>query len=159
MYDAQFLDGVSSAISDSLEVSSRLTCLVVYGAAPSSPLYVPTMVHSVSTTSNLPDPPYTKVHKYGCASPYFVLPQGTEYDAGSAALAHSRTLVFLREHIGGPHFDIEAIWEEHTYFEFELRSVAKTMGTMVVCTHLSVPSERVPSSLYGLYVVCRLNHT
>jgi hypothetical protein len=30
-------------------------------------------------------------------------------------------------------FDLEAIWEEHTYFEFEMRSVAKTMGTMVVC--------------------------
>ena len=29
-------------------------------------------------------------------------------------------------------FDLEAIWEEHTYFEFEVRSVAKTMGTMVV---------------------------
>lgn len=55
-----------------------------------------------------------------------------EYNPGHAALAHTRTLVFLRKWIGGPIFDIEAIWEEHTYFEFEVRSVAKTMGTMVV---------------------------
>jgi len=31
----------------------------------------------------------------------------------------------------GLFFDLEAIWDEHTYFEFEVRSVAKTMGTMV----------------------------
>lgn len=38
-------------------------------------------------------------------------------------------------------FDLEAIWEEHTYFEFEVRSVAKTMGTMVVCVF--APSQIV----------------
>ena len=47
-------------------------------------------------------------------------------------LAHSRSLVFLRKVLGGPVFDIEAVWEEHTYFEFDARSVARTMGTMVV---------------------------
>lgn len=61
-----------------------------------------------------------------------MLPHTAQYDPASASLAHSRTLVFLRKHLGGPFFDIEAIWEEHTYFEFEVRSVAKTMGTMVV---------------------------
>jgi len=60
-----------------------------------------------------------------------VLPKTTHYDPGSASLAHSRTLVFLRKNLGGPFFDLEAIWDEHTYFEFEARSVAKTMGTMV----------------------------
>ena len=40
-------------------------------------------------------------------------------------------MVFLRKHVGGPNFDIEAVWDEHTFFEFELRSVARTMGTMV----------------------------
>ena len=62
----------------------------------------------------------------------FVLPQADAYDAGNAALAHTRTLVFLRKHLGGPFFDLEAIWDEHTFFEFQERSVAKTMGTMVV---------------------------
>jgi len=64
-------------------------------------------------------------------SPYFVFPQGGGYEPSAATAAHSKSLVFLRKHVGGPHFDIEAIWEEHTYFEFEVRSVAKTMGTMV----------------------------
>jgi hypothetical protein len=38
----------------------------------------------------------------------------------------------VRKHLGGPKFDLEKIWDEHTYFEFEVRSVAKTMATMVV---------------------------
>lgn len=58
-----------------------------------------------------------------CATP------AAKYDHAGATLA---TLVFLRQSSGGPFFDLEAIWDEHTYFEFEVRSVAKTMGTMVV---------------------------
>jgi hypothetical protein len=74
----------------------------------------------------------TTKHFYPTSSTYFVLPQTAQYDPASASLAHSRTLVFLRKKLGGPFFDLEAIWDEHTYFEFEARSVAKTMGTMVV---------------------------
>lgn len=70
---------------------------------------------------------------YPCSSPLFVLPQSDGYHPASASIAHSRSLAFIRSHLGGPIFDIEAIWEEHTYLEFEVRSVAKTMGTMVVC--------------------------
>lgn len=63
---------------------------------------------------------------------HFILPQMRDtYKPGAAALAHTRTLVFLREHLGGPHFDIESIWDEHTKFEFAERSVARTMATMV----------------------------
>ncbi|PHH68733.1 hypothetical protein CDD83_5997 [Cordyceps sp. RAO-2017] len=46
-------------------------------------------------------------------------------------MAHTRSLVFLRRHLGGPRFDREAVWEEHTRFEFAERSVARTMATMV----------------------------
>lgn len=71
-------------------------------------------------------------YKYPVATPLFVLPLVAGYHASSAALAHTRSLLFLRTHIGGPQFDIEAVWDEHTFFEFTARSVAKTMGTMVV---------------------------
>ena len=33
--------------------------------------------------------------------------------------------------MGGPCFDLEAIWEEHTLYEFGERAVEKTMSTMV----------------------------
>lgn len=87
------------------------------------------------------------VQKYPVHSPYFVLPQSDDFDPGSASLAHSRTLVLLRKVLGGPIFDIEAVWEEHTYFEFEVRSVAKTMGTMVVGI-IFLHTSSVPDVLY-----------
>jgi carboxymethylenebutenolidase len=33
--------------------------------------------------------------------------------------------------MGGPYFDLEAIWDEHTHYEFASRSVEETMATMV----------------------------
>lgn len=85
-----------------------------------------------------------------------MLPQAADYDPGSAILAHSRSLVFLRKWLGGPIFDIEAIWEEHTYFEFETRSVAKTMGTMVVSS-MPVNVIIVPSNI-GMQAQPYVNH-
>ncbi|QRV82006.1 carboxymethylenebutenolidase [Ceratobasidium sp. AG-Ba] len=61
----------------------------------------------------------------------FVYPSAPDYNHTYAALAHTRTLTFLRTHTGGPIFDIEAIWEAHTRFEFEGRDVDGTMATMV----------------------------
>lgn len=76
-----------------------------------------------------------RIYYYGHAdSPHFVVPSAgpKAYCPTDAAIAHTRSLVFLRERLGGPYFDLEAVWEEHTHYEFVDRSVAKTMGTMVV---------------------------
>lgn len=49
----------------------------------------------------------------------------------------------LKKYIRGADFDLEAIWEEHTYFEFADRSAAKTMGTMVQEPYVNhVPTVR-----------------
>lgn len=61
----------------------------------------------------------------------FVLPSHPDYLPASAAVAHSRTLEFLKKQLGGPWFDLEAIWEEHTRLEFAERAVQETMDTMV----------------------------
>jgi len=61
----------------------------------------------------------------------FVIPNHEDFQPSSAAVAHTRTLSFLKRYMDGPTFDLEAIWEEHTMFEFGNRSVANTMGTMV----------------------------
>lgn len=61
----------------------------------------------------------------------FIHPSSPDYNHTHATLAHTRTLTFLRTYMGGPSFDIEAIWEAHTRFEFEGRDVDGTMGTMV----------------------------
>jgi carboxymethylenebutenolidase len=47
--------------------------------------------------------------------------------------------------MGGPYFDLEAIWEEHTYFEFAEREVEKTMGTMVEEPYVNhIPTAGIP---------------
>ncbi|KAI0904363.1 hypothetical protein F4823DRAFT_615227 [Ustulina deusta] len=76
--------------------------------------------------------PGTRQHHYPPAkAASFVLPSSDSFHYASAGVSHTRSLAFLRAHLGGPVFDLEAIWDEHTAYEFATRSVAQTMGTMV----------------------------
>ncbi|KAL4925990.1 uncharacterized protein BDV17DRAFT_299919 [Aspergillus undulatus] len=61
----------------------------------------------------------------------FGLPGHAQFDYASEAVSHTRNLQFFKKHMDGPYFDLEAIWEEHQYFEFAHRSVEHTMSTMV----------------------------
>jgi carboxymethylenebutenolidase len=61
----------------------------------------------------------------------WVLPSDEDYHKRSAGIAHTRSLTFLKPLLGGPFFDLEAVWEEHTRYEFGERDVEKTMATMV----------------------------
>jgi carboxymethylenebutenolidase len=106
-------------------------------SAPESTASLPLLSHT--STAQLPESQggdgkssTVKVHSYPETTPHFVLPSAAAYNNAAAGLAHTRSLVFLRNHLGGPHFDLEAIWEEHCYWEFVGRSVARTMATMVV---------------------------
>ena len=40
-------------------------------------------------------------------------------------------LAFFKPRMGGPYFDLELLWDEHTYYEFGARNVEHTMATMV----------------------------
>ena len=71
------------------------------------------------------------VNWYPAAAGFFAIPAHTNYRANTAAVAHTRSLSFLKPLIGGPYFDLEAIWNEHTRYEFADRSVEETMATMV----------------------------
>ncbi|EXJ89904.1 carboxymethylenebutenolidase [Capronia epimyces CBS 606.96] len=74
----------------------------------------------------------SKIYTYPTAkSGRFALPRLQEFDGVNESISHTRNLGFLKKYIRGADFDIEAVWEEHTYFEFAARSVPKTMGTMV----------------------------
>jgi carboxymethylenebutenolidase len=52
------------------------------------------------------------------------------YHKESAMMAHSRTIALLRRGLG-PKYDLGALWEKHTMYEFGARDVAATMATMV----------------------------
>lgn len=64
-------------------------------------------------------------------SSLFATPFSAQFNYAAEAVSHTRNLTLLKREMGGPHFDLEAIWDEHTYYEFEVRDVPKTMATMV----------------------------
>jgi carboxymethylenebutenolidase len=52
------------------------------------------------------------------------------YDRAASSIAYTRSIAFLRRHIG-PRYDLEALWDLHTKHEFAERDVGATMKTMV----------------------------
>ncbi|KAK0207866.1 hypothetical protein DFS33DRAFT_1467845 [Desarmillaria ectypa] len=125
-----FYPDIIPSVLDAISKDTRISCVVSFGAAEVTST-IPIAFHVPSSYEAPETSTSTSVYKYTTLSPYFVLPQAEDYKPTFASIAHTRNVVFLRRHIGGPHFDIEAIWDEHTYFEFEVRSVSQTMGTMV----------------------------
>lgn len=66
------------------------------------------------------------------------------------SVSHTRNLTFLKPRMNGPYFDLEAIWDEHTYWEFENRSVPQTMATMVQEPYVNhVPTVSVQNLSYN----------
>nr|GAT46223.1 predicted protein [Mycena chlorophos] len=128
VYDPTVLPRVVSA----LEGDKRLVCLVVYGhpLPADATMTVPTLVFLPSGNKSAAAANVTAC-VVDSPSPAFVFPRSAQFHTAAASIAHSKALAFIKKHVGGPYFDLEAIWEEHTYFEFEVRSVAQTMGTMV----------------------------
>ena len=57
-------------------------------------------------------------------------PGRPSFDKAAALMAHSRSIAALRQAMG-PHYDLSALWEQHTGFEFGARDAEATMRTMV----------------------------
>ncbi|QSZ37047.1 hypothetical protein DSL72_009139 [Monilinia vaccinii-corymbosi] len=92
----------------------------------------PLMVHSFKSLQGPLLRAGDVAHAYGATkSSDFILPSHDSYDPVAAGVAHTRSLGFIKKHLGGPIFDLEAIWDEHTLYEFGDRDVRKTMSTMV----------------------------
>lgn len=107
---------------------------------------LPTIYHLAGTTSSssattpappkaaaaAAAPPHSKIYEYpSMDSPSFAVPFSEEFDYATEAVSHSRNLAFVKKVMGGPYFDLELLWEEHTFYEFGSRSVENTMATMV----------------------------
>jgi carboxymethylenebutenolidase len=84
----------------------------------------------------------------------WVLPADDDYDSKSAAVAHSRSLAFLKPLLNGPYFDLEAVWDEHCKYEFEERDVAATMATMVDRPYVN----HIPTMTYAPPSCKQLSH-
>lgn len=104
---------------------------------------LPTIYHLAGTTSSssattppkaaeAAAPPNSKIYEYpSMETSSFAVPFSEEFDYATEAVSHSRNLAFVKKAMGGPYFDLELLWEEHTFYEFGERSVENTMATMV----------------------------
>lgn len=61
----------------------------------------------------------------------FATPFQSSFHYNTENISHTRNLTLLKGNMGGPYFDLETIWDEHTYYEFADRSMEHTMSTMV----------------------------
>jgi carboxymethylenebutenolidase len=71
----------------------------------------------------------TEVYVYPAAAHGFAYPGTEGFSAPAASIAFSRSLGLLRRTIG-PHYDLSALWDAHTDYEFAARDPEKTMATM-----------------------------
>jgi carboxymethylenebutenolidase len=111
-----------------LNLLSRTGCPVVMHFAERDPAIRPEVVARIKQASS--ERPNIAIYVYPGTAPGFDRKDSANYDKASAGLAHSRSIALLRR-VMGPSYDLEALWEEHTRYEFETRDVAATMQTMV----------------------------
>ncbi|KAF9875568.1 carboxymethylenebutenolidase [Colletotrichum karsti] len=123
------LTASSTQVVEAIQNNAEIKAAVFFNF--SQTLTIPTLSH-VSGPDNISSKaaPPSKTFSYA-ANDFFVIPSHRHFNANAAGLAHTRTLTFLKPILGGPYFDLEAVWEEHTLFEFGERNVEKTMATMV----------------------------
>ncbi|KAI5922946.1 hypothetical protein F4810DRAFT_710984 [Camillea tinctor] len=128
LYPPPFTPLLQTAFSNPLR---HLSCSISFSPAWAlGSASQPALLHLPSATPWSPAAyPHTQAHRY--PSPFSPLPWDRDFRYASACLAHTRSLAFLKPLLGGPYFDLEGVWEEHTGYEFADRSVERTMSTMV----------------------------
>jgi carboxymethylenebutenolidase len=93
---------------------------------------IPILRHIAGRTAKLERNNGAATYSYPNAKSHlFATPFFEDFGYWVESLSHTRNLTFLKPLTGGPYFDLEAIWDEHTYYEFADRSVEHTMSTMV----------------------------
>lgn len=117
-----------------------IVAAVAYGDFPSGDsstslagVSIPVIHHLAGTSSALPKKSeLLKEYIYPSASSFkFATPFQELFNYNNENISHTRNLTLLKGKMGGPYFDLETIWEEHTWYEFADRSMEHTMSTMV----------------------------
>ena len=117
-----------AGITNALDLAPRIACPVVMHFAEKDPDLPPEAVARIKEA--FLGRPNVAVHIYPGTMRGFDRRDGPVWDRGAADIAHSRSIALLRNAMG-PHYDLEALWEAHTTYEFGTRDVAATMRTMV----------------------------
>lgn len=114
---------------------------------------VPAIHHLAGKGSDRPlrSEALTVYHYPGVESYKFAIPFQSLFHYTTEAISHTRSITHLKQRMGGPYFDLELIWDEHTYYEFADRSVEHTMSTMVQEPYVNhVPTVR---RLFALWLL------
>lgn len=134
MYGGSLWESVAAALS----TASEIVGAVVYADSADkdslAPSPVPALHHFGGPGPGRPmerSPNLTRYWYPNTASHRFAVPLQADFHYATEAVSHTRSLSFLKPLVGGPYFDLERIWDEHTFYEFEDRSVEHTMSTMV----------------------------
>ncbi|KAI1445558.1 hypothetical protein F5Y02DRAFT_385612 [Annulohypoxylon stygium] len=128
---------VESIVLEIIKAYPAICAAIWYGVPSTSTVQskLPLLMHVIGATkaegNTASSDGNVKSHHYARTGSFFAIPAHEDYNDSSASVSHTRTLSFLKPLVGGPHFDLEKIWDEHTYWEFEARSVEETMATMV----------------------------
>ncbi|OJJ43490.1 hypothetical protein ASPZODRAFT_102831 [Penicilliopsis zonata CBS 506.65] len=117
-------------LTEAIDTCDEIMAVVSYGALPTTPRK-PHLYHLCGAGAKTVGNNGTIYHYPEAASPAFVVPSHRDFLPAAAAVAHTRCLELLKKQLDGPWFDLESIWEEHTRYEFDERSVPATMATMV----------------------------
>ena len=121
---AYFGSGIDAAI----DLAPRINCPLVMHFAENDPHVPAEAVERIKTAFAASSDVAT--YLYPGVGRGFARPDSANFDKPAAGLAHSRSIALLRRTIG-PRYDLEALWEKHTLYEFGTRDVAATMRTMV----------------------------
>lgn len=168
VYDPKLWDLVGMLVADmedlvaaSVYTSPKTISDIFLPAAKNFPVILHTAgsLATSSISSKIQQTTQVKYYTYPSANSHlFAIPFQPDFNYAAEAVSHTRNLTFMKKHMHGPCFDLEAIWEEHTYFEFENRSVEHTMATMVdepyvnhVPTVCSPPSSGFIALLLDLF--------
>ncbi|KAI1453952.1 hypothetical protein F4805DRAFT_340019 [Annulohypoxylon moriforme] len=132
-----YMPVVELVVLETINTYPEICAVIWYGASSTSTIRseLPWLAHVTGAMKTEGDTvgedDGVRRHYYSRARSFFAIPAHEDYHDSSASVAHTRTLSFLKPLVGGPYFDLEKVWDEHTYWEFEARSVEETMATMV----------------------------
>ncbi|GKU07900.1 carboxymethylenebutenolidase [Fusarium langsethiae] len=130
-YDPESWNKVASVITDK-DISGAIIYANAADLATLQGATIPTLKHIASRTEKLERKDGSTTYSYPTAKSHLVaVPFTEDFDYSTESVSHTRNLTFLKPVTNGPYFDLEAIWDEHTYYEFSDRSVEHTMSTMV----------------------------
>lgn len=148
-YDSSLFNVIAPVLSNSSEIKAAVVYADSSDRSTIANTNIPTLCHFAGSKDAVleKEKNVTEYYYGNIKNRLFATPFQEHWHYGTEAVSHTRNLTFLKKSMNGPFFDLEAIWEEHTYYEFADRSVEHTMSTMVAEPYVNhVPT--VSSSIF-----------